>query len=216
MISLFLLIFLTSVCSIYGTVLWRWRNVKFRFTFLGILLSHTSDCSELGGRNIDCFAHYVRLLFLMCFRDTSWSRYVLKILRGAVPVGVHRTAFLLAPILFYFLHSVCVCLSVLMLISYCWITLSHIGLHMWLGGNISVSRAVRGRCWCHVLPMGDLTVVNALPQCLWDLSLVPSHASGRVRPAFPTSSSQQISDYSGTGAVSMPVTETVLWFSPYK
>lgn len=55
-------------------------------------------------------------------------------------------------------------------------------------------------------------MVNALPQCLWDLSLVPSHASGRVRPAFPTSSSQQISDYSGTGAVSMPVIETILWF----
>lgn len=67
-----------------------------------------------------------------------------------------------------------------------------------------------------MLPVGDLPVVNPLPQDLWDLSLVPSLASGRVKPAFPLSSSQQISDYSGTGAVSMPLTETVLWFSPHK
>lgn len=97
----------------------------------------------------------------MCFRDTFQSRYALKVLRGAVCVDVHRTAFLPASLLFYFLHAVCVCLSVL--VSHYWITLSQIRLYVCLGGNISVSGTVRGRCWCHVLPLRDLTIVNAFP-----------------------------------------------------
>lgn len=93
----------------------------------------------------------------MYFRCIAQSQCVLKvlILRGAVPVDMHTTAFLLTYFLFFMflvqclkLTYVCLFLSVLMLISL------HLNLALWPGwgavsamvATISLSKTVGGRC----------------------------------------------------------------------
>lgn len=83
-------------------------------------VTNTFNCWELRGRNIRYFIHYVKLLLLMYFRCIAQSQCVLKvlILRGAVPVDMHTTAFLLTHFLFFMflvqclkLTYVCLCMS---------------------------------------------------------------------------------------------------------
>lgn len=99
-------------------------------------------------------------------------------------MAVHRTVFLLASLLFYFLHAVFVC--------QCWCPTAESlcpgsgSTCALVATSLSLEQSEEGAdATC---PVGDLTIVNALPQGLWDLSLVPSPASGRVKPAFPRSS----------------------------
>lgn len=109
-ISLFLLIFLTSACSIYRTVLRRWRNVKFRFTLLGILLSHKYfQLLRVGGEKHWLFCSLSKAFtpdaFQVCFSKLVCSTN--SAFERCCPCGYTQDSIPANPFPFlYVLHSV--------------------------------------------------------------------------------------------------------------